>query len=214
MLDFLKSWIFNIVVVALFITLLEMLVPSGRFKKYINLITGMVMVIVIVSPFLSLAGKNLDLIELNLQSSNQMDREEIKERAKALKDQQMQEVVQLYRKKLEEQVKAQVSSTDGIKVVNAEVVFNENYNDEKFGEIKKIILDLGKQEGANSDLDVKPVIKVESVKIGGVKSRQKVQVEKKKNPEISDDIKKGIKAKISGVFGIAEDYIFINTAAE
>lgn len=54
MLEFLRSWIINIVTISLILILFEIIVPSGKIKKIITLVSGFVLLIAVVNPFLQL----------------------------------------------------------------------------------------------------------------------------------------------------------------
>ena len=46
--EFLKSWVLNIVMLAIFIALLEIIVPSGKIKKFVNLISGFILILSLI----------------------------------------------------------------------------------------------------------------------------------------------------------------------
>ena len=44
MIEFIKNWVVNTVTIVMLIILIEMLIPSGKMKKIVNLVTGFILV--------------------------------------------------------------------------------------------------------------------------------------------------------------------------
>jgi len=74
MIDFLRNWVVNIVTLVVFVMLIEMMLPSGKVKKIVNLVTGFILVIGLINPVLELFEKEIDLKEFQLAGSNYIDR--------------------------------------------------------------------------------------------------------------------------------------------
>jgi stage III sporulation protein AF len=53
MIEFLKSWVLNIATIAILLVLIEILIPSGKTKKLVNLISGFLLLITIIQPYIS-----------------------------------------------------------------------------------------------------------------------------------------------------------------
>jgi len=140
MMAFLEKWVFNIVVLALFVVLLEMLLPSGKTRKYVKLVSGIVLTIALISPVLEFLGKDFDFQEFQIYSSNFMDRKEIEEKSRMLSENQMKEIIELYRQKLIEQLVSSSEKLAGNNRVEADVIINEDYTSEEFGVIKRIYI--------------------------------------------------------------------------
>ena len=51
--EWLESWVRNIVFYLIFLTLLFGLLPSGNYQKYIRLFGGMILILVVIQPFTS-----------------------------------------------------------------------------------------------------------------------------------------------------------------
>ena len=51
MAEFLRNWIINITVIIIFIMLLETIIPSSSMKRYINVIVGLMIIVVVIKPF-------------------------------------------------------------------------------------------------------------------------------------------------------------------
>ena len=59
---FLRNWIEQIALAVIIVSIFEMLLPSGKTKKYIKMVLGIFIVFSIISPFVdSKALYNLDI---------------------------------------------------------------------------------------------------------------------------------------------------------
>lgn len=57
--DFLKKWTISIATTVIFITIVEMLLPSNTIKKYAKFVLGLILIVVILSPILTIFGKGI-----------------------------------------------------------------------------------------------------------------------------------------------------------
>ena len=72
--EFLTIWLKDIVLVFIFISIVELVLPNGNMKKYINMIIGFLIIIVIMGPFVKLIHKDYsfarDLYKNQIESIN------------------------------------------------------------------------------------------------------------------------------------------------
>ena len=65
MIDFLRGWIEQVTIAVIIVSIFEMILPSGKTKKYIKMILGVFIVFSIIAPFVdSSALYNLDVNEI------------------------------------------------------------------------------------------------------------------------------------------------------
>jgi stage III sporulation protein AF len=57
----LSKWVRDIVLLVLYITFLEMLIPRGNMQKYVRLVTGLLVMLAIIRPIMSLVGGGFSL---------------------------------------------------------------------------------------------------------------------------------------------------------
>lgn len=148
--DFIKQWVIQIVTLVLFIVMVEMLLPTGKMKKYVGLVTGTILIISIISPLIPLLGKNYDFTAIQTSSSNAFDKLQVGKDSKLLEDEQMKQIVEVYRKKIIEQLEQNAKEIDGVDQVKADIIFNEDFNSETFGEIKRAYLEITTMDKAPS----------------------------------------------------------------
>lgn len=205
MMEFLKGWILNIVTLVIFIALLEILIPSGKIKKYINLITGFILIIAIITPLLGLLKEGTDLKEFQIASSNFIDKKEIERNSKILKEEQMKQITEAYRNKLIKQLETEAGQSSGYRDIKADVIINEDYKSERFGEVKRVYLYL---KPGNHSTGVEPVIKVEKTNIDGDKKIKKE--EREVDNGIDGEIRKKLEERISKMLDVQKENIIIS----
>ncbi len=140
MIDFIKDWTVSIVMLVLFIVMIEMLLPQGKMKKYVNLLTGTILIIVIIEPIVGLLGRDFDFSASQTAAAESIDRKEIEKAGKLLEEEQMRQTVELYRSRIIEQIEQNAMEVEGVKDVEADIIINEDYQSEYFGEIKRIYI--------------------------------------------------------------------------
>lgn len=179
MLNFLRDWIINIVTISIILILFEMIIPSGKIKKIINLVSGFILLIVVITPFLSLKNQDFDLGKATLADSYYIDRKEIENSSKLMKDEQMKQISGVYKKKISNAIQEEINKLDGVSGSKVDVVINDDYSSDKYGELKKVNIEITKGEKENEGKEVKPVASVKKVEI--------------KSPDISLKAEDGLK---------------------
>ncbi len=91
--DSLTRWIRDIVLLVLYITFLEMLIPSGTMRKYVRLATGLIIIFAMLHPILNVLGgfdlENIDIIKTLSPSNSSVDHitiigQEVRERGEGI----------------------------------------------------------------------------------------------------------------------------------
>lgn len=204
MIDFLKNWILNIVTLAIFIVILEILIPTGKTKKFINLVSGFILLIAIINPFIGLLNKGVDLKEFQIVDSNIIDKKEIEENSKILKEEQMQQITEVYRRKVINQIMEGAKEIEGVSDVTADVIINDDYKSNSFGEVKRVYLKLRIEDNKKG---VKSVVKIDRIDIKS--GEQNINQDSSKN-EVSSELKKKIFTKLNKLLDVKEENLVIS----
>lgn len=174
MLEFLRGWIINIVTISLILILFEIIVPAGKIKKIITLVSGFVLLIAVINPFLQLKNRNFDLSEAVQSDSFYIDRKEVENSSKLLEETQAKQIAEIYKKKLTARIEEEANRLEGITESKATVEINEDYNSEKFGEITKISVQIKKaSEKGEEKKKIEPVVTVEKIDINAGLNKNK-----------------------------------------
>ncbi len=207
MIEFLKDWCLNVVTLVMFIVLLEMLLPSGRMKKMINLVSGLILVIALINPVLGLFQKGINLEEYQMSSSNFIDKKEIMVNSQVMKEEQTRQITNVYRNKIISQLEDLVRDIKGVLEVKADVIINDDYSDEKFGEVKKVYLELKLGEADEKTKSIKPVKGIDKVIVGKGKKQESEGVP---DVKIDRELKQQIESKIENILNIQKENIVIS----
>ena len=201
MLVFLKDWILNITALVLFLVVIEILMPSGRMKKYCGLVTGVILIIAIINPFLKLFNGNLNLEDIQVSNSNTIDRLEIEKNSKLLKDEEMKQITEVYRKKIIRQLEDNAMKSKGVVEAKGDVIINEDYNSDTFGEVKRAYLEI---TIAGENDEISPVVKVDEVNIGKEKQQET------SSSEVDPKLRKQLEDNIISLFSLDRENIIIS----
>lgn len=82
MFDFLYEWIQNLAFYLVIITAVLQILPGKEYKKYIQFFSGMVMILLILTPILKLTGTQGRFNELYHSKQYEMEKEEIEKQQK------------------------------------------------------------------------------------------------------------------------------------
>ena len=203
MIDFLRSWILNIVSLVIFIILIEMFIPSGKTKKFVNLISGFILLIAIINPLMGLFQKGIDLKEFSITSSNILDKKVIEENSKVLEDRQMKQIAEVYRKKVIKQLEGITKDIGEIENAQADIIINEDYKSESFGDIERVYFNISLKEKNDG---VKPVAKIEKIVVDG---RDIVKEDNSEDKKLDSKLRKQLEDRVNKLFGVESDSVII-----
>lgn len=214
MLDFLRSWIVNIVSIAIILILFEIIVPSGKIKKIINLVSGFIILIVVINPFLTLKNQDFELSDNILADSFYIDKKEVENSSKALKDTQMQQITTVYKNKLITKIQEEINKIESVESSKVDVDINEDYSSDNFGEINKVIVELKKGKKMNNNLGIEPVSPVEKVDIKVPTNKNKSTKSLKMMDEQSKRLTELVKQNLNKNLEIHKDNIVVTVLEE
>jgi stage III sporulation protein AF len=200
MIGFLREWIVGIVTLVIFLLLIEIIVPSGKTKKFVNLISGFVLMIALINPFLKFSKMDIDLKSFQFSQSNYINKKDIEQKSKVMNDKQMKQISAVYRENIIRQLEDGVKGVKGISDVKADVIINEDYKSQAFGEVKRVYLSIKPEESKDK---VKPVKKVKKVSIGDdVKPKEDAD-------KINSKLKGQIEEIVTRFLGVEKENIVI-----
>lgn len=96
MIDVIYTWVKNLVCFYIFITVILHLLPKENYQKYVRFFAGMLLMILVVSPILSLMGKEDILLQKISQAGFFQEMDNLKLDTEHLQDTQKEVYVQEY----------------------------------------------------------------------------------------------------------------------
>jgi stage III sporulation protein AF len=139
------QWVKDIAFYMILITAVMNVIPNNNYKKYINLFTGMVMIILVLAPISEWIGINnrfdtnfIENMYSQELSSMKLDTYEITENATT-------KVFDEYENEIGLQVEKLVNE-EGYNMVKSDIVMNEDKESEQYGNLETIQVVISKED--------------------------------------------------------------------
>ena len=190
MINFLSSWVKNLSLALIIVSILEMILPNNKTKKYVRTVMGLYILFSIISPFIENSSKiNLNNIDLDSYTENtKTASSKVEEVDQTSMDNRINEI---YKEELQKDITQKIEEK-GYKVETCKVVA---YISEKNSEIEKITVKINGKINEENDNDVKNNT-VENKIVTEIQKIQKVNIgvgENKENKEETNITKTDIK---------------------
>lgn len=189
MVEAINSWAQKIIIVVIICTIIEMILPEGKNKKYIKTVIGIYVVFTIISPIIS----NLSESSLNINEHFKTDNSVVIETNTTIDTNEY--IQKVYKEKLKTDIKTKIEAINyTAKNINLEI---ESEDKETYGTILKLSLSVYKtkpEEAENS-------IHIETIIIGETKNEKSI---------ISDKEKEEIQQYLAEIYYIDKDSITVN----
>ncbi len=185
--NFISSWINGIIIAIIINTIIELIIPEGKNKKYIRTIMGIYISFVIISPIITKI-KDTDINLNDLIKDYEVEDYSVQTSIDANKY-----IEDTYLTKIKQDIKDKLIQKN-YEVIDSDVII-ENEDDITYGKILKISLNLKKTE--NNKIEI-----VKKVNI----SSDNTETEKKEIPEAE---KEELKEYLESIYGTNKEDIEI-----
>ena len=211
MINFLSSWVKNLSLALIIVSILEMILPNNKTKKYVRTVMGLYILFSIISPFIENSSKiNLNNIDLDTYTENtKTASSKVEEVDQTSMDNRINEI---YKEELQKDITQKIEEK-GYKVETCKVVA---YISEKNSEIEKITIKINGKINEENDNDVKNNT-IENKIVTEIQKIQKVNIgvgENKENKEEETNITKTdikiIKDFLIKEYGVSEKCLKIS----
>lgn len=212
MINFLSSWVKNLALALSIVSILEMILPNNKTKKYVKMIMGLYILFSIVSPFIENSNKlNINNIDFNSyiekvqttsSTSEELDQTSMDNRLN-----------QIYKEELQKDITQKVEEK-GYKVENCKVV--AHISDEDSG-IEKITLKINgkteeneKKKEKTSEIENKIVTEIQKIQKVDINISKKEDEETEESTNINKTDIKIIKDFLINEYGVSEKCLKIS----
>lgn len=216
MINFLSSWVKNLTLVLIIVSILEMILPNSKIKKYVKMVMGLYILFSIISPLIENSNKfSFDNFDFNFQVDNV---ETISSSTESVNQISMDNRLnQIYKEQLQKDIIQKVTN-EGYEVESCKVLAHISENDSG---IESIVLKINSKsnvddnEAQNKDtvesVIVKEIQKVQKVKVNVFESEQDSDnnYDYEKSNITKTDIKK-IKSFLKKEYGVSEECLRIS----
>ena len=207
MIEFLSNWAKDICLAVIVISILEMILPNNKSKKYVKMVMGVYLLFTMISPFVK-NSKNLDLENMNIyedimtssvQTENEIDQTSMDKRLN-----------QIYKEELEKDIKEKIENKGYI--INSCKVEVELKENQKNSGINKIVLKVKKKnvenQEENQNLESKMVEEIQKIK--KVEIGEKKEEKEEGEQSITNTDKKEIRNFLIEEYGVSEECLEIS----
>lgn len=163
--NLLTSWAKNIIYYVLFIKILTNLMPNGNMEKYIRLFTGILLIFILIEPLLSFRNIEQNFMNNVLSFEKELYKENFISQSKTYSNVNNQLAIDLYRKKIEENIK-KIVNKENMELVFSDIDIVQEEGDD-FGSIAGINIKI-KKVNKNNNMD----IHIENVQINSQKNEE------------------------------------------
>ena len=192
--QFIYSWASGLIVAVIIATIIELVLPENKNKKYIKMVSGVFILFTIISPIVVKFNGNVDL-DID-KYTNMLVTEnviEVQETASIVTE---QNIIKVYRDNLTRNIRTGIENLNYV-VNSIELEIDENKN---YGDIRKIYLDV-------ENVELVPEIKVENVEIDVSNS---ISSEEKRKNNLNENDKAIIKEFLNKNYRISSKDIYIS----
>lgn len=206
----LKELVQNILIFYIILSVVMALIGNSSFKKYIQMFSGLVMIIIILNPLMKLLGVentlNLQLKKNQLFEISQAESEDIM----VAEMKQSDAVMQQYEETISQQIQSVMNHYD-FYATNVQVSIDDSLDSDTFGQVQKI--EISCQKGTSSECmeEVQETETIKQVAIPDIKIETKEEIEK----EVTDTLQtKEVMLEIANMYGLGMEQIQIQVEEE
>lgn len=206
--EFLTLWIKDITIIFVLISIIQIVLPNNNMKRYVDMIIGFLIIIVIISPFVNLLYKDFNIDKEIFKKTNEQIKFQHMDNLD-LDSTQEEQIKEIYTGKIKDEIRDLIHENTNYKIENVNVSIYEDNT--QYGNIKDIELilkeDKRKDENKEEPKNLITISNIQKISIGENKELTTALME-------FDD--KEIKNLISKNHNISEENIriFLNTLGE
>lgn len=125
--EMIKAWVRDLVILVIFASMLEMLLPNGSLKKYVKLVIGFFMMLAILNPILSLFRADYTAFyPFNTLPNGKSQQAMIQQEGAKIQKANEMLAVNTYQSQLEQQIRALILTQGEVEDAQVQVTAGEN----------------------------------------------------------------------------------------
>lgn len=183
MINFLSSWVKNLCLALIVVSILEMLLPNNKTKKYVKMVMGLYILFSIIEPFI----ENSNELKFNVEDLyNQYSVETLAESENVNQKSMDSRLDKLYKQKLENDI-VQKLDEEGYVVEDCDVKAHISSNDTGIELITIKIKEKKDNSNENDENQSNEKMNIEEKIVNEIQKIQKVEINVSKNQDNSSD---------------------------
>jgi stage III sporulation protein AF len=132
--------------VVIFISFVELLLPSSSMKKYIKMVVGLLVILVILNPIIELLYGDINVQDEIFKSSVMIEKEMISKDATDFQKSRNQQMIAIYKEKISEHLRDKIGFEYDVRLQNVHIEIEEDMENKDFGKIREIHLVLTEEK--------------------------------------------------------------------
>lgn len=136
------EWVRNVVIYLILNTIIMNLLGNSSYKKYVSIVSGMIMLLIVVSPFLKLLDMD-GILDYYLNANiYQADVSDFQSELRLMEDKQIDAIYAGLKERIREQVTL-ILQEENLYLYDLYIVINQDATSDSFGQIKLLSIDAG-----------------------------------------------------------------------
>lgn len=205
MLDLIYDWIKNIIIFLVLTTIITNLLGKSAYKKYVNLITGIILLILVVSPLFKLFDLEDSLDYFFSTNYLLAESKDINIKFDDMEDNKKEAIFLEYKEKIKAQIGTILESED-LYIKSIALTIDEEDDSKTYGQIKE--LDITASYVRVKALDDSK--KIDKINIGKIKIGENNESDQTKVREILTPSEINVKKRLSDFYNMNPDNINIS----
>lgn len=205
MLENIKNWILNITTIIIIISFMEILIPDGKMKKYINLVFGFIVMVVILTPIINILNSKEDLENDVFMISSELNKKEYSFINSNIENRQGEQLASLYKDRIKKDIIYRIESKYDVRVAEVNIEM-KNGTQKEIGDIKRLTISIADEEGSKEDTI--PIVKIDVTNDNSDKINRE-----NTNNNVSSDINIGLRKRIrddiSNIYNLYENSVVV-----
>lgn len=199
------TWLKTVVIFMIFLTILSNLLGKSDFKKYVNVVTGLLLMLVTMNPLLKIiSGEEgfeyyFESVSFDLQTT------EVANEMKDAQEAQRKVILKKYKEEIKEQIEDLLKKED-LYLVDAKIEVEEDMESEDYARLKTISLVAAYQEQEEESNIIRRV-EIPEIDIGAIGESK---VESKQEEDFLSPVEIKVKNTLSDFYNIKADNINIS----
>ena len=183
MINFLSSWVKNLCLALIVVSILEMLLPNNKTKKYVKMVMGLYILFSIIEPFI----ENSNELKFNVEDLYNQYSVETSAESESVNQKSMDSRLdELYKQKLENDI-VQKLNEEGYVVEDCDVKAHISSNDTGIELITIKIKEKKDSSNENHENQSNETMNIEEKIVNEIQKIQKVEINISKNQDNSSD---------------------------
>lgn len=210
MMEFLSEWMRGLILIIFLAVVLDMILPNNAMQRYVKLVMGLLIILLMLSPVLKLYGTSVYELDFALDKflskegvGNMKSLDEITAEGQLLQEQQASTTVEQWKAMVSENVKQTVENGYGVRVDSVEMRVTQDADGQPTAIEYLAVIVMPKPEAGTGA--AKPVEEVEPVIIGGGGENEM----QKPPPKVNNETVSAILQQLSTEFQLPKSSISV-----